>query len=112
MYTPKHLAQNVLIGSTAALFAGAHFVPSHQSGPVLAAATSLVTGKAAPAVTTTAAQPMLRLASAAAASGAKSMSAVETALEAFSSLVRPLSHPQALASAFQSYFAFKSAHPN
>jgi len=36
----------------------------------------------------------------------------KTALAAFSSVVRPLSHPQALADAFRSYFAFKSTHPD
>jgi len=36
----------------------------------------------------------------------------KVALGAFAALVRPLSHPQALADAFESYFAFKAAHPD
>lgn len=35
-----------------------------------------------------------------------------TALEALASSVRPLSHPRALEDAFNSYFAFKAAHPD
>jgi hypothetical protein len=38
--------------------------------------------------------------------------ATKAALDAFKSVVRPLSHPLALEDAFRSYFAFKSAHPN
>lgn len=34
-----------------------------------------------------------------------------TALDAFSGVVRPLSRPVALESAFKSYFAYKTAHP-
>ena len=34
------------------------------------------------------------------------------ALNAFSGIVRSLSRPEALETAFKSYFAFKSAHPN
>jgi hypothetical protein len=34
------------------------------------------------------------------------------AVGALGSAVRPLSHPQALATAFRSYFAFKTAHPD
>jgi hypothetical protein len=38
--------------------------------------------------------------------------ATKAALDAFKSVVRPLSHPMALEDAFRSYFAFKSAHPD
>lgn len=38
--------------------------------------------------------------------------ATRSALEAFKSVVRPLSHPAALESAFHSYFVFKAAHPD
>jgi hypothetical protein len=37
---------------------------------------------------------------------------IKSALDAFTGVVRPLSHPSALESAFKSYFAYKSAHPN
>ena len=35
-----------------------------------------------------------------------------SAIEAFAGVVRPLSRPEALESAFRSYFAFKAAHPD
>ena len=35
-----------------------------------------------------------------------------SAVEAFAGVVRPLSRPEALESAFRSYFAFKAAHPD
>jgi hypothetical protein len=38
--------------------------------------------------------------------------ATKAALDAFKSVVRPLSHPMALEDAFRSYFAFKTAHPD
>lgn len=91
--------QNVLIGTTAVVFAGALFAPAHNtSGPVLSAANSadstLSTGVVASRTATSAL-------------------AMETraALAALASAVRPLSHPLALADAFHSYFAFKAAHP-
>ncbi|HEY3114136.1 MAG TPA: murein L,D-transpeptidase catalytic domain family protein [Gemmatimonadaceae bacterium] len=39
-------------------------------------------------------------------------SKITTALEALTSAVRPLSHPQALETAFRSYFAYLNAHPS
>jgi hypothetical protein len=97
---PKYL-QNVLVGATALVFAGAHFVPDQkQSGPVLDAAVSFVSRSTTPVST-----PL---------SGAtNAVSAVtKAALDAFTGVVRPLSRPEALESAFHSYFAFKTAHPN
>jgi hypothetical protein len=99
MRAPKYL-QNVLLGASALFVAGAHFTPERQqTGPVLTAAVSFVSGTAKAADST-----------------ASSSSAVATvtkaALEAFSGAVRPLSRPQALENAFRSYFAYKSAHPN
>jgi hypothetical protein len=93
--------QNVLIGATAALFAGVRLIPgTDKSGPVLTAATELVTGKPA--------QPLAD--STVDATGSTAM--VATALSTFSSMVRPLSHPNALEDAFKSYFAFKTSHPD
>jgi hypothetical protein len=99
MRTPKYL-QNVLVGASAMLVAGAHFTPAHdQSGPVLNAAVSFVS-------------PKRDTSSAASASATvKVASVVKAALDAFTGTVRPLSRPEALADAFRSYFAFKSAHP-
>jgi len=37
---------------------------------------------------------------------------IDSALHAFSSAVRPLSHPKALEAAFSSYFNYVTAHPN
>lgn len=91
--------QNVLIGATAALFAGARFVPGHdESGPVLEKATSFVRGSAA-ATASDGEAPGLA-------------SKTKAAVNALASLVRPLSHPQALETAFHGYFAYKAEHPN
>lgn len=106
MGSGRHL-QNVLIGATAVVFAGALFAPGNQpSGPILTAATSFVTGSPGSADSAVPASPN---------NSTMSMTALATetraALSAFASVVRPLSHPQALADAFRSYFAFKAAHP-
>jgi hypothetical protein len=94
--------QNVLIGATAVLFAGAALVPGKdQPASVLTRTTTYVSGKisapdparADPGTSTLATE-------------------TKTAIAALGSLVRPLSHPQALADAFRSYFAFKSTHPD
>ena len=103
MRPPKYL-QNVLVGASALLFAGSYFVSPaqrEQNGPVLNAAVSMVSVKpaeAAPAPATSATGTL--------------PAATKTALDAFSGAVRHLSRPQALESAFRSYFAFKTAHPN
>jgi len=99
MRFPKYLS-NVLIGTTAVVLVGSHFVPgANQPGPVMKAATSLVTGKQ-PADTD------------AVAEGSSAVSLMtQTALAAFTGSVRKLSHPQALEDAFKSYFAYKAAHP-
>ncbi len=97
MRPPRYL-QNVLIGASALVFAGAELMPSHQkSGPVLDAAVTFVTAK-----------PVgLR----APAEGAVA-SVTKTALAALTGAVRPLSRPEALEDAFRSYFAYKTAHPD
>jgi hypothetical protein len=97
---PKYL-QNVLVGATALLFAGAHFVPDQKdSGPVLNAAVALVSR---PEPTTSA------------STGSKAGAVAEVtkaALAAFTGVVRPLSRPEALENAFHGYFAFKATHPD
>lgn len=100
MRYPKYLA-NVLIGTTAVVLVGSHFVPgANQPGPVLTAATSFVTGKGS--------------ADSAAAPGSEAAVSLltQTALAAFTGSVHKLSHPQALEDAFKSYFAYKAAHPD
>lgn len=99
MRFPKYLS-NVLIGTTAVVLVGSHFVPeANQPGPVLTAATSLVTGKAAADTDGV-------------GDGSSAVSLMtQTALAAFTGSVRKLSHPQALEDAFKSYFAYKTAHP-
>ena len=100
MRPPKYL-QNVLIGSTALLFTGAHFVPNQtESGPVLDAAISFVS-KPAPTTSAVIARSTETIAS-----------VTKAALVAFAGVVRPLSRPEALEKAFQSYFAFKTSHPD
>lgn len=98
MRPPKYL-QNILVGASALIFAGARVAPSHEaSGPVLDAAVSFVNPK--PDV------PSSTIPSSAA------LAAVTKALGAFAGGVRPLSHPRALENAFRSYFAFKATHPD
>ena len=91
--------QNVLVGATALLVAGAHFSPERDhSGPVLAAAVSFVAPNSG---ATTSDAP-----------GISELGRVtSSALAAFSGTVRPLSRPEALENAFRSYFAFKAANP-
>jgi hypothetical protein len=93
----KYLTTGVA-GAAALIFAGAQLVRgADHSGPVLSSATRIV----APAL--------------AAPEAAKPLSGISakiaSALNAFSSAVRPLSNPQALPKAFGSYFAYLAQHP-
>lgn len=101
MHPPKYM-QNVLIGATAVLFAGASLVPGKdQPASVLTRTTTYVSGKIS-APDSIGSDP-----------GTSTLATeTNTAIAALGSLVRPLSHPQALADAFRSYFAFKSTHPD
>jgi hypothetical protein len=97
MRPPRYL-QNVLLGASALLVAGAHFVPDRQrNGPVLTAAVSFVAPE----------QP-----DAPASSGSVVATFTKAALEKFAGAVRQLSQPRALEDAFRSYFAYKTAHPD
>jgi hypothetical protein len=94
------LIQNVLVGTSALIFAAAQVAPRpHTSGPVLTAAMSFVSPKSAMASTTseTKSSPIAEV--------------THAALVAFTGVVRPLSRPIALESAFKSYFAYRAAHP-
>ena len=97
------ILQNALLGVSALLVAGAHFASDRDHrGPVLDAAVSFIEGSK----DTSAAV----LADSAVASGALA-SLTRSAIAAFTGAVKPLSRPEALESAFRSYFAYKAAHP-
>ena len=100
MELEKYL-KNGLIGSLAALFVGAPFIPgAKDQGPVLAAATSIVKS------------PSILSASPEKTPGSALSTKIDAALHAFSGAVRPLSHPKALETAFHSYFAYLAQHPS
>lgn len=93
--------QNVLVGATAVVIAGARLVPgSENHGPVTKAAIAIATGRSATADSGGAVKATTALAG-----------EIQSALNAFSGLVGPLSDPQALEDAFHSYYAFKTEHP-
>jgi hypothetical protein len=92
--------KNGLIGVLALLCVGSRFVPgTTQNGPILSAAVAFAAPK----------KP-------ADSSGIKVLDVLSTktvaALHAFETAVRPLSHPKALETAFHSYFAYTTAHPD
>lgn len=104
MRPPKYL-QNVLVGAAALVFAGAHFAPERDAnGPVLKAAVALVSAK--PDST-----GVVDAKTAVAATSSAVAAVTRNAVDALSGAVHALSRPQALESAFHSYFAFKTAHP-
>jgi hypothetical protein len=93
---PSKYLQNVLLGASALLFAGAEFkAEPNESGPVLTAAVAFVSPKA------DSSSPTGTIAS-----------VTKATLDAFTGVVRPLSRPEALEDAFRSYFAYKTAHPD
>lgn len=93
---------NALIGATAVVVAGARLVPgSDETGPVMRAAAAFVSDKPFAAD------------SGVPGRGTSPVSVnITAALAAFTSVVRPLSHPRALEDAFRGYFAYKAAHPD
>ncbi len=99
------LIQNVLLGTSALVIVGSQLMPERDhTGPVLNAAANFVKGVdstsllATPTVTATA--------------DGEVEGVVQSAVNAFSGIVRGLSRPEALETAFKSYFAYKTAHPN
>jgi hypothetical protein len=92
MYPVKYI-RNALVAATAALFVGTNLLPALDSRASIPSAAS------APASTGAPKDPGIIA------------STTNAALAALGSAVRPLSHPQALATAFRSYFTFKVAHP-
>lgn len=97
----RRILQHGLIGATALVFVGSRYVPGgDESGPVLEAATTFVAGKG----------PVMEYVTNPGAGVAAREAA--RAVNALSRAVRPLSHPEALETAFRSYFAYKTANPN
>jgi hypothetical protein len=100
---PATIFQNALLGASALLIAGAHFSPDRDhNGPILEAAVSLVRGTDTSAT----------VAMDSAAGNGSLASLTRSAVAAFAGAVRPLSRPEALETAFRSYFAYKAAHPD
>lgn len=97
----KKFLQHGIIGATAVLFVGSSYIPgAEEPGPVLAAAAELVTSNG----------PILSYVDDK-ATEAGVLKNVNEAVAAFASVVRGRSHPEALETAFRSYFAYKAAHP-
>jgi L,D-transpeptidase catalytic domain len=92
--------RNGITGFAALLFAGAHIVPgANRTGPVLNAAKTFVAATRAPA-------------SAEKTSAALLSAQIDSAVHVLGTEVHPLSDPRALETAFRSYFAFLSQHPD
>jgi hypothetical protein len=92
--------KNGLVGVLALLCVGSRFIPgTTQNGPILSAAVAFAAPKRS-----------------ADSSGIKVLDVLSTktgaALRALETAVRPLSHPKALETAFRSYFAYTTAHPD
>jgi hypothetical protein len=90
----------LLIGASALVFTGAWVAPARAAHAAVPARN---------------AQPLAKAITSSAVANAPSSplsAATKAALDAFKSIVHPLSHPMALQDAFKSYFAFKSAHPD
>jgi hypothetical protein len=101
---PSTIIQNALLGASALLIAGAHFASDRDhNGPVLDAAVSFIGGSRDTSAGTIADSAL---------SSASLVGLTRSALSAFTGAVRPLSRPEALESAFRSYFAYKAAHPD
>ena len=114
--TLRNLVPTVLAGATALLYVGSNAYSANaaavsantrtlhiatrlmtpDSGTVSAAVASAITGKSASSAATNSATEI----------------STERALSALASSVRTLSHPDALRDAIESYFAFKSEHPD
>lgn len=109
MIPRKQLMHSVLIGAVALVAGGARFSASHQrTGPVLAAAESVMTAPVLAAGSTSVATAVAAVSDPIGTVA----SHVNAAVDALGSLVRPLSNADALSDAFKAYFAFKTAHPD
>jgi hypothetical protein len=102
----RKLYSNLLIGGTAVLFGGSRLMPNADyNGPVVTAATAIVTGKANAASAAT-------LAAKAANPTSSSAMEAQTALTTLSPVVTNLSSPAALQDAFKAYYAYRTEHPD
>jgi hypothetical protein len=100
----RFLIQNVLIGASALVVAAGYVMPDRDhTGPVLNAATAFVKGDSSASLAT----PTV-----VATDDGEVEGGAQAAVNAFAGIVHGLSRPEALTTAFKSYFAFKSAHPN
>ena len=96
----RKLLQNALIGGVAVAFGTTQVIPrARGNAPVVQSAVSIVTGD-------TVARGSSNIGVPAAASK------IATALGAFQNVVRQLSDSRALSDAFNSYFAYRSVHPD
>jgi hypothetical protein len=96
--------KNGLIVALAFVCVGARVIPgADKPGPVFTAATSIVATPVDSAVASLAK---------ATATTSPLESKTTAALQALTSAVRQLSHPKALETAFRSYFAYSTAHPD
>src|SRR5689334_10895234 len=101
--TPDRTVQGFIVAAAAAIVVGGQVWGNREkAGPVLTAASAFVRGDS-----------LADSATSSTASAASPLAAnTNAALTKLSRLVRPLSHPQALATAFNSYFTFKAEHPD
>ncbi len=107
MTSPDKTLQGLIIAAAAVLVVGGGLMPRSPSAePVLKTATAFVRGAMTQADSAKADSTVV------ASPSSTEEAATTVALGKLASLVRPLSHPKALATAFHSYFAYKTAHPN
>ena len=100
--TPDRTIQGFIVAAAAAIVVGGQVWGSREkAGPILTAASAYVRGDSTDSANSTTASPASPLAD-----------NTNAALAKLSRLVRPLSHPHALATAFNTYFTFKAEHPD
>lgn len=111
------IVPTILASISGAVYLGSKAIPASTvptTGPVLSAVAAFATptpGSASSAVIGASATAAVARAVAPSLHTNDLAVHARTALEALSSAVGPLSHPRALEDAFDSYFAFKAAHP-
>lgn len=98
----REYVKNGLMGLLALLCAASRFMPGGQPAPLLSA----------PPLLMAATRPDSTIASVTTEYKTGIAARIDSALHAFSSAVRPLSHPKALELAFTSYFNYVSTHPS
>lgn len=106
-------AQNALIGAVALMLAGGQVVSGRENpGPISRSVAAVAAAIAGGRDSVPSSSDSIPTGAAVVTKASSGMAVrINEALAAFTSAVRPLSHPKALQDAFQSYFAFKAAHP-